>query len=108
MELRGRVTSAPTERELPERGGDQHVPAVGAARPHPDDVRLQPGLGLGGLRRVERAQPPQRRRLEVGDQVEVSGALRRRFYRAGEGSSTRLEVEVLGARRARSRDRPDD
>ena len=38
----------------------------------------------------------------VGDQVEVTGALRRRFFRGGDGSSTRLEVEVLGARRARS------
>jgi single-strand DNA-binding protein len=37
----------------------------------------------------------------VGDQVAVSGALRRRFFRAGDASSTRLEVEVLGARRGR-------
>lgn len=40
----------------------------------------------------------------VGDEVEVKGSLRRRFYRSGDGSSTRLEVEVLSARRARRRD----
>jgi single-strand DNA-binding protein len=44
----------------------------------------------------------------VGDLVEVTGALRRRFYRAGEGAGTRLEVEVLGARRARPRERPGE
>ena len=37
---------------------------------------------------------------QVGDRVNVEGALRRRFYRAGEGSATRLEVEVLKASRA--------
>ncbi len=35
----------------------------------------------------------------LGDEVEVVGALRRRFYRAGQGTSTRLEVEVLRAKR---------
>jgi single-strand DNA-binding protein len=34
----------------------------------------------------------------VGDEVSLEGALRRRFYRAGEGTSTRLEVEVLSGR----------
>jgi single-strand DNA-binding protein len=38
----------------------------------------------------------------VGDRVEVTGSLRRRFFRAGEGPTTRLEVEVLGARRAKT------
>lgn len=36
---------------------------------------------------------------QVGDAVEVTGALRRRFFRAGGGSSTRLEVEVISAKR---------
>jgi single-strand DNA-binding protein len=35
----------------------------------------------------------------VDDQVEVTGALRRRFFRAGDGAGTRLELEVLTARR---------
>jgi single-strand DNA-binding protein len=33
-----------------------------------------------------------------GDQVEVRGALRRRYYRAGEQSRTSVEVEMLGGR----------
>ena len=36
---------------------------------------------------------------QVGDEVTVDGALRRRFYRTPAGASTRLEVEVLKARR---------
>ena len=40
---------------------------------------------------------------QVGDRVEVTGSLRRRFYRAGEGATTRLEVEVTSARRVRTR-----
>jgi hypothetical protein len=35
----------------------------------------------------------------VADEVVVEGALRRRFYRGAGGASTRLEVEVLKARR---------
>jgi single-strand DNA-binding protein len=35
----------------------------------------------------------------VGDEVLVEGALRRRFYRSAGGAGTRLEVEVLSARR---------
>ena len=40
---------------------------------------------------------------EVGDRIELTGALRRRFYRAGERATTRLEVEVLSAKRLRPR-----
>lgn len=36
---------------------------------------------------------------EPGDVVEVSGSLRRRFWRAGAGTASRCEVEVAGARR---------
>ena len=35
----------------------------------------------------------------AGDAVEVTGALRRRFWRAGGGAASRTEVEVLKARR---------
>lgn len=35
----------------------------------------------------------------TGDVVEVSGALRRRFWRAGTGAASRTEVEVARARR---------
>jgi single-strand DNA-binding protein len=36
-----------------------------------------------------------------GDQVEVRGALRRRYYRAGEQSRSSVEVEMLGGRLVR-------
>lgn len=34
-----------------------------------------------------------------GDVVEVEGSLRRRHYRAGEASGSRVEIEMLGGRR---------
>ncbi|HET7682805.1 MAG TPA: single-stranded DNA-binding protein [Marmoricola sp.] len=37
----------------------------------------------------------------AGDLVEVRGSLRRRFYRAGGDTGTRLEVEVSGGRMLR-------
>jgi single-strand DNA-binding protein len=36
-----------------------------------------------------------------GDHVEVRGALRRRYYRAGEQARTSVEVEMLGGRLVR-------
>ena len=73
----------------------------------PDDV------GVGAERRTGSTARPGARAAGaassgwvVGDEVEVDGALRRRFFRGGVGSSTRLEVEVLTARRARAREQP--
>jgi single-strand DNA-binding protein len=37
----------------------------------------------------------------AGDLVELSGALRRRFFRAGGTTASRVEVEVTGGRRVR-------
>jgi single-strand DNA-binding protein len=36
---------------------------------------------------------------QVGDQVELEGSLRRRFFRTATQTATRLEVEVLRGRR---------
>jgi single-strand DNA-binding protein len=36
-----------------------------------------------------------------GDEVEVTGALRRRFYRVGGAPTSRVEVEIRSARRVR-------
>jgi single-strand DNA-binding protein len=106
VELRGRVTSAPIERELP--SGAVIVTfrmSVPRAR-----TPMTAGSSQGSDWVDCVAWSARSRRSvaawEVGDQVALSGALRRRFYRAGDGAGTRLEVEVLGARRARSRDRP--
>lgn len=38
---------------------------------------------------------------DVGDLVEVSGVLRRRFYKSGTTSASRVEVEVTSGRRLR-------
>lgn len=40
-------------------------------------------------------------RWQVGDEVEVSGALRRRVYRSGGGPVALVEIEVASARRLR-------
>lgn len=39
----------------------------------------------------------------AGDVVEVTGAVRRRFFRAGEGAASRVEIEVSAARVIRRR-----
>jgi len=104
--LRGRVSSAPVERELP---SGAVITTFRLSVP-----RARTAMTSGSSQSVDwvdcAAWGGRCRRSvggwSVGDQVEVSGALRRRFFRAGDGSSTRLEVEVLGARRARARDAP--
>lgn len=96
--LCGRVSSAPLERELP--SGDRVVtfrlvmardrtPMTAKSKQVSDWVDC---AAWGG--RVRRTVAS----WQVGDQVEVEGALRRRFYRDGAGASTRLEVEVLTGR----------
>ena len=101
--LRGRVTSAPIERDLPSGA------AITTFRM--SMVRARTPMTTGSSQTSDwvdcTAWTGRARRSVgawvVGDLVEVSGALRRRFFRTGEGSSTRLEVEVLAARRARAR-----
>jgi single-strand DNA-binding protein len=98
--LRGRVTSAPTVRELP--SGDTIVTfrlsvsrtrTAMTARSKASSDWVDCSAWTARTRRtVERWQ--------VGASVEVHGALRRRFYRAAARSTTRLEVEVLQARQA--------
>jgi single-strand DNA-binding protein len=106
VELHGRVSSTPVARELP--SGAEIVTfrlSVPRARTAMTAGSSQSAdwvdctVWNARVRRTVRA-------WAVGDEVELSGALRRRFFRAGDGASTRLEVEVLTARRARSRDHP--
>ncbi len=106
VELRGRVSSAPVERSLP---SGAVITTFRMSIP-----RARTPMTAGSSQSVDwvdcSAWTARNRRTVstwlVGDQVEVSGALRRRFFHVGEGSSTRLEVEVLGARRVRSRGQP--
>lgn len=105
VHLEGRVTTAPQEREMP--SGDEittfriSVPRgrTPMNRPTPKGIDWVDCVAAGARCRRSVAG------WAVGDEVEVTGVLRRRFFRAAEagGAPTRLEVEVLKARRARTR-----
>jgi single-strand DNA-binding protein len=98
VRLRGKVSTAPEERELP--SGTTIVtlrlsvpretsPMTEGSRQTADWVDCaawgrKPRRTVSGWR--------------AGDQVELEGALRRRFYRGASGTATRLEVEVLSGR----------
>jgi single-strand DNA-binding protein len=98
--LRGHVSSAPAVRELP---SGAVITTFRVSVP-----RARTVMTAGSRQSVDwvdcTAWGARVRRTvggwAVGDRVEVGGALRRRFYAAAGGSSTRLEVEVLTARRA--------
>jgi len=103
VSVRGRVSTAPSERELPSGTvittlrisvPRASTPMTEGSTQTSDWVDCA-AWGVRARRSV--------RGWQVGDEVEVQGAFRRRFYRAGEGASTRLEIEVLSARRARPR-----
>ncbi len=101
--LRGRVSSAPVERDLPSGTvistfrisvARARTPMTGGSRQTADWVDC-----TAWTARTRRSVGT----WAVGDLVEVTGALRRRFFRVGTGPSTRVEIEVLTARRSRSR-----
>jgi single-strand DNA-binding protein len=104
--LRGRISSAPVERELP---SGTVITTFRLSVP-----RARTPMTAGSTQSVDwvdcAAWSARSRRTvggwAVGDEVEVTGALRRRHFRAGEASTSRLEVEVLSARRARAREQP--
>ena len=104
--LRGRVSSPPIERELP---SGAVITTFRLSMP-----RARTPMTAGSTQTSDWVDctawtARARRRVGawlVGDQVEVSGALRRRFFRMGAAPSTRVEVEVLAARRARARQPP--
>jgi single-strand DNA-binding protein len=101
--LRGRVSSAPIERELPSgvvittfrvTVPRARTPMTSGSAQTSDWVDC---VAWSGRSRRSVAT------WCVDDQVEVGGALRRRFFRGGIGPSTRLELEVMSARRGRAR-----
>lgn len=104
VRLRGRVSTAPEERELPSGTrittlrlsvARQATPMTSGSKQTADWVDCS-------------AWGPKVRRTvgawRAGDVVEIEGALRRRFSRGPAGTITRLEVEVLRARRVRRTD----
>ena len=97
--LTGRLSSQPVERVL--SSGDRVVTfrLVMPRERSPMTAGSSPRAGCGDCwvwgGRGRRGAT----RWQVGDLVELEGALRRRFFRSGEGTSTRVEVEVLVGRR---------
>lgn len=98
VRLVGRVSRPPEERVLP--SGDvvwtfrvvvprPPLPAPAGARASVD--ALECAAWTGRVRRSVAGWAP-------GDVVEVTGALRRRFYRSGAATLSRTEVEVTGGR----------
>ena len=97
--LCGRVAAAPEPRDLP--SGDllltfrlviDRPSTPGEHRRRVDTIDC-----AAWSARVQRSV----RAWEEGDTVTVEGHLRRRFHRSGGGSVSRVEVEVVRARRAR-------
>jgi single-strand DNA-binding protein len=101
VHLSGRVAAAPLERELP--SGDSVVSVRLIVERDPPTRSSRSGQRVdtidcvGWTARVQRAM----RRWQPGDEVEVSGALRRRFYRVSDGARSKFEVEIADARRVR-------
>jgi single-strand DNA-binding protein len=96
--LRGRVSSAPAQRELP---SGACIVTLRVAVPRSPSPMTKGSKQASDWVDCVAWGARQRRRLgswRVGDVVEVEGALRRRFYRGGDGTAMRLEVEVLGGR----------
>ena len=98
VRLRGKVSTPPEERELPSGTSivTLRLSVLREASPMTEGSRQTADwvdCSAGG-RKVRRTASGWR----AGDLVEVEGALRRRFYRSGAGTATRLEVELLSGR----------
>jgi single-strand DNA-binding protein len=102
VHLLGRLAAEPEARELP--SGDVVVTfRLVVARDRrvrtPSGVR-SPTVDTLDCAAWTRSAQRSLRSCEPDDLVEVRGALRRRFWRAPHGSSSRSEVEVVSVRRA--------
>jgi single-strand DNA-binding protein len=102
VRLEGRVTTAPQERELP--SGDV-ISTFRISVPRGRTPMNRPAAKGSDWVDCVAAGARCRRSVAgwaVGDEVEVTGVLRRRFFRVAQttGAPTRLEVEVLKARRS--------
>lgn len=94
VRLVGRVSGQPEERVLP--SGDRLVSfRVVVARDRPRGRQTVDALECVAWSARSRRSVS---RWADGDMVELSGSLRRRFYRTGATTVSRVEVETLGAR----------
>jgi single-strand DNA-binding protein len=98
VRLVGRLAADPQLRELP--SGDtvwnlrvvvERAVPPGKERPRQRVDSLECAVWSGRLKR-------QVEKWEAGDVVEVLGAIRRRFFRAGGATASRVEVELTGGR----------
>jgi len=98
VRLVGRLAADPQLRELP--SGDtvwslrvvvERAVPPGKEKPRQRVDSLECAVWAGRLKK-------QVERWEAGDLVEVSGAMRRRFFRAGGATASRVEVELTGGR----------
>jgi single-strand DNA-binding protein len=98
VRLMGRLAADPALRELP--SGDsvwnlrvvvERAVVAGQERPRQRVDSLECAVWSGRLKK-------QVARWSAGDVVEVSGALRRRFFRAGGATASRVEVELTAGR----------
>jgi single-strand DNA-binding protein len=98
VRLRGRLAADPRLRELPSGDTVWNLRVVverrvlpGKDKPRQRVDSLECAVWAGRLKK-------QVEKWEAGDVVEVDGALRRRFFRAGGATASRVEVELTGGR----------
>jgi single-strand DNA-binding protein len=93
VRLLGRLSVDPVERVLP--SGDRVVTLrVVVPRPAPRRSPQAPTVDVVDVGCWSAATRRSALRLRAGDEVEVSGSLRRRFFRTGAGVQSRYEVEA--------------
>ncbi len=99
VHVEGRVSGVATERVLP--SGDRLV-AIRVIVPRPPR-RARPGATVDTFDCVAWTARAQEALLGLhpSDQVAITGALRRRFWRSERGASSRIEIEISRVRRLR-------
>ena len=106
VEVRGRLSSEPVERELP---SGTPIVSFRLVIPRTTTVMTRGSSQRSDWIDITAWSSATRRRVAgwlVGDTVEVVGALRRRHYRAGEVGGSRVEIEMLGGRMVARADEP--
>lgn len=106
VRLRGRVAQEPQQRELP--SGDSLI-TFRVIVDRASKQRTKPAQRTESARRVDTidiacwsgATRRAAARLHADDIVDIRGALRRRFWRAGTGAASRYEVEAVAVTRGR-------
>jgi single-strand DNA-binding protein len=98
VRLVGRVSASAEERELP--SGDLIV-ALRVVVPRPGDATSGTRVDTIDVACWTARTRRSAQKLEPGARIEVRGALRRRFYRAGAATVSRYEVEAASVARRR-------